>query len=357
MATARPPGSGIDGERPYTTAPMSGPSEAEPLAPGLATSIGSLPHEDAHAAAELVLHRHPALPAAPELPRRSTFEGMIERSVRALPEVQVDARGDLRLVDVLDAPPRPVFDEDAHAGLLTFLDLAASSPTPPRRVKVQTVGPLTLGVALAHAGMPVARAFRRAGELARAWAGAFEELVTARLPGTPMVLFLDEPALVLWRLGRGPLDHEAAVDLLSGALAAAACTTGVHACGAADLRLALEAGPRVLGLDVRREVIDAAAVIARHLDAGGWVAWGAVPTHRPVGQSCDPLWRELVTLWCELTRRGCDPVLLRTQGIVTPECGLAGHSQEQADHLLGLAREMANRVHDHAVAARLTVGA
>jgi methionine synthase II (cobalamin-independent) len=336
---------------------MSGPPEADPLAPGLATSIGSLPHRDAHAAAELVLRRHPDLPAAPELPCRSTFERTVERSLLALPEVEVSANGDIRVVDVLDAPPRAVFDDTAQAGLLAFLDAAASAPSPQRRVKVQTAGPLTLGVALQHAGMPVARAFRRAGELARAWAVALEELVSARLPGTPMVLFLDEPALVLWRLGRGPLDHEAAVDLLSGALAAAGCTTGVHTCGAADLRLALEAGPRVLGLDVRREVVEDAAAIARHLDAGGWVAWGAVPTHRPVGQSCDPLWRDLVTLWCELTRRGCDPVLLRTQALVTPACGLAGHSEEQADHLLGLARQMAHRVHDHAVAARLTVGA
>jgi hypothetical protein len=351
------PTSGIHGEPPYTTAPMSDPPEAEPLAPGLATSIGSLPHQDAHAAADLVLRTHPALPAAPELPRRSVLEGMIERSVRALPEIRVAPDGEIRLVDVLDAPPGPVFEEAAHAGLLAFLDAAASSSAPPRRVKVQTAGPLTLGVALQHAGMPTARAFRRGGELARAWAEALEELVTARLPGTPLVLFLDEPALVLWRLGRGPLDHEAAVDLLSGALAAAGCTTGVHACGAADLRLALEAGPRVLGLDVRHEVVDDAAAIARHLDAGGWVAWGAVPTHRPVGQSSDPLWRELVTVWCELTRRGCDPVLLRTQALVTPACGLAGHGEEQSRHLLGLARQMAHRVHDHAVAARLTVGA
>jgi hypothetical protein len=144
---------------------------------------------------------------------------------------------------------------------------------------------------------------------------------------------------------------------LSGALAAAACTTGVHACGDADLRLALEAGPRIIGVEVSHALVEDAATIARHLDAGGWVAWGAVPTNRPVGQSCDALWRELVTVWCELTRRGCDPVSLRTQALVTPACGLAGHDEGQAEHLLGLARQMAHRVHDHAVAARLTVGA
>jgi hypothetical protein len=282
---------------------------------------------------------------------------MIERSVCALAEVELRPDGGVALVDAEEAPVRPVVSADAHGGLLAFLDAAAALPSPPRRVKVQTAGPLTLGVVLQRAGMPPARAFRRGGELARAWASTIEELVTARLPGTGIVLFLDEPALVLWRNGRDPLEYEAAVDLLSGALAAAGCTTGVHACGAANRRLALEAGPRVLGIDVSHDVVDDAATIARHLDADGWVAWGAVPTARPVGESADPLWRELVTLWCELTRRGCDPVRLRTQALVTPACGLTGHGEEQAEHLLCLARQMAHRVHDHAVAARLTVGA
>jgi hypothetical protein len=283
---------------------------------------------------------------------------MVARAVRALPEVHVEPDGTFRVDWSTDeAPVEPVLDDVAHAGLLAFLDAAARAPEPPRRVKVQTVGPLTLGVALQRAGMPQTRAFRRAGELARAWAATLEETVTERLPQSLPVLFLDEPALVLWRRGRGPLDHEAAVDLLSGALAAAACTTGVHACGDSDLRLALEAGPRIIGVEVSHALVEDAATIARHLDAGGWVAWGAVPTNRPVGQSCDPLWRELVTVWCELTRRGCDPVSLRTQALVTPACGLAGHDDGQAEHLLGLARQMAHRVHDHAVAARLTVGA
>jgi hypothetical protein len=283
---------------------------------------------------------------------------MVARAVRALPEVHIEPDGTFRVDWSTDeAPVEPVLDDVAHAGLLAFLDAAARAPEPPRRVKVQTVGPLTLGVALQRAGMPQTRAFRRAGELARAWAATLEETVTERLPQSLPVLFLDEPALVLWRRGRGPLDHEAAVDLLSGALAAAACTTGVHACGDSDLRLALEAGPRIIGVEVSHALVEDAATIARHLDAGGWVAWGAVPTNRPVGQSCDPLWRELVTVWCELTRRGCDPVSLRTQALVTPACGLAGHDEGQAEHLLGLARQMAHRVHDHAVAARLTVGA
>ena len=154
-------------------------------------------------------------------------------------------------------------------------------------------------------GVEPARAFRRAAETARAWAVALEELVSTRLPGAGLVLFFDEPALVQWRRGRGLLEREAAIDVLSGALAAAECTTGVHVCGDGDLGLALEAGPQVVGIEVRAELVRDAVPIARFLDGDGWIAWGAVPTDRPVGESADPHWRHLAEVWCELTRRGC----------------------------------------------------
>lgn len=47
---------------------------------GLATSIGSLPHTDPRAAAELVLEIQPRLPAAPSLPNRSGVERMLAQA-------------------------------------------------------------------------------------------------------------------------------------------------------------------------------------------------------------------------------------------------------------------------------------
>ncbi len=172
-----------------------------------------------------------------------------------------------------------------------------------------------------------------------------------------MLLFLDEPALVLWKRNIAPLEREQAVDLLSGALAAATCTTGVHVCGDGDLRIAFEAGPQVLGVPVSDALIADADILSRHCDADGWIAWGAVPTDQPIGESADALWRRLAGVWCELTRRGCDPLRLRTRGLITPACGLAGHGVTQAERALRLAAEIAGRVGDQSVAARLTVGA
>jgi methionine synthase II (cobalamin-independent) len=331
---------------------------ASVLPAGAATAIGSLPHRDARQAAALVLRCLPELPAAPELPRRSACETMVSRWAGAIPEVDVDPDGALS-ISARDCgePVAPVLDRERHDGLLTFLDLAAAQSKAPAHVKLQVTGPLTLGVALVHAGMPLGRAFVRAVEAARTWGRLLEREVAQRLPGTDVVIFFDEPALVQWRTDDPPLDRETATDLLSAALAAPSCETGVHVCGAGNVRLALDAGPDILAIDVSELDVDDAFSLSRFLEAGGTIAWGAVPTDRPVGESASPLWKALVDVWCELTKRGCDPIRLRDQALVTPACGLAGHGASQAERALRLAREIGNRVLDQSAATRLTVGA
>jgi hypothetical protein len=336
---------------------MSPTLRAPVLVPGVATGVGSLPHDDPVAAAELVLRRLPELPAAPQLPARDPREGMLAQWLGALPEVSVAADGSFTVVHDSDAAPHCDFADGGHDGLLTFLEVAAAREKPPVRVKAQVTGPLTLGMALHAAGVPAPRAFRRAAEVTRAWSVAVEELVGARLPDAGLVLFFDEPGLVSWHRGNEPLDRESAIDVLSGALASVDCVTGVHVCSDGDVALALEAGPEVLGVEVNDDLVRHTVSLARFLDGDGWIAWGAVPTDRPVGESADPHWRTLARVWCDLTRRGCDPVPLRTRGLITPACGLAGYGASQAERVLGIARELAARVHDQAVAARLTLGA
>lgn len=333
-------------------------SHAAVFAPGLASGIGSLPHVDVAEGAEVSLRLQPRLPATPQLPMRDAREGVVAQWVGALPEVLLAPDGSF-VVDCsrMDEAVEPEATRTTHGGLLAFVDACSRRAESPPRIKTQLVGPLTLGVALARAGFPSGVAFRRAAETVGAWARSLEDLLALRLPRTAVLMFLDEPALVLWRGDDPPIEREQAVDLLSGALAATTCATGVHVCGDGDLRLAFEAGPDVLGVPATDALIADADVLARHLDADGWVAWGAVPTDRPIGESADALWRDLVSVWCELTRRGCDPLRLRTHGIVTPACGLAGHGPSQAERALRLAVNIAGRVGDQAVAARLTVGA
>jgi hypothetical protein len=210
---------------------------------------------------------------------------------------------------------------------------------------------------LDDAGASAETAFPLAARVARAWTRALEQLVALSLPNARAVVFFDEPALVRWRDAEPPVEREVAIDLLSTALAAATGASGVHVCGRSDLRLALDAGPNIVHFDTALFDIDDASALSRFLEGDGWVAWGAIPTHKPVGEQPQPLWKALLDLWCELTRRGCDPVRLRAQALVAPACGLAGHGASQAERAMLLAREIGNRVHDHAAATKLAVGA
>jgi hypothetical protein len=352
MGLQDPPQTASGGDQDHTT-------ERFPLRPGLAASVGSLPHTDASEAARLVLELHPRLPAAPQLPGRDPHEGMIAQAARGLRGVTVDRHGAIVVEPGLLDPGAPVevaIDEVGHAGLLAFLDAAAGRTEP---VKVQLTGPVTLGLALVEAGAPASTAFAVALPAVQAHGRALVARVRRQLPDAPLVVVLDEPGLTAVGHDGYPLDAEATIDLLSGALAVleSEAVTGVHCCGPTDLRLLAQAGSTLISVPATPDLVQSAGVISTFLERGGWFAWGAVPTHGPVGDDPDRLWRALTGLWCELVRQGCDPALLRRQGIVTPACGLAGHGASQAERALRLAAEIAGRVHDQAVAARLSVGA
>ena len=87
-----------------------------------------------------------------------------------------------------------------------------------------------------------------------------------------------------------------------------------------------------------------------YLERDGWIAWGAVPTDVPIATDSEPLWERLVHVWSALVRGGCDPVRLRSQALLAPACGLAGHDIADAERAMRLARELGDRVRDGAAA-------
>jgi hypothetical protein len=289
---------------------------------------------------------------------RSFLEGMVAQAARGIQGVTVTRGGievDPSRLDP-EAPVDPCLDGAGHAGLLALLSLVAGRTEP---IKVQLTGPVTLGLALIEAGAEPQVAFRVAANAVRTQGAALVALCRQRLPQAPLLAFLDEPGLTALA-GGIPLDVDATTDLLSGALAVLEpeATTGVHCCGPTDWRLVSAAGPTVLSLPATAEaVLPAAVALSSHIERGGWVAWGAVPTHEPLGTDVDRLWRRLTALWCELVKSGCDPVQLRAQALVTPACGLAGHGISQTSRSLRLASELADRVSDQAIAAQLSMGA
>jgi methionine synthase II (cobalamin-independent) len=327
---------------------------------GTASSIGSLPHRHVDAAVALAMAACPDLPAAPSLPGRDCREGMLAQGAWGLRGIEIGADGAIRLVGDLD-PDDPFTDDPGIDGpafnaLRAFLDANRHRAAP---LKVQLTGPVTLGLALVEAGAPVDVAFATAGTAVAQRAEAMLEAALRMAPLAPQVAFVDEPGLVALSRPGFPLATDDALDLVSRALAAVEpfAVTGLHCCADTDWRLAMATGPQIVSLPVAPSIVEHAGALGVHLDRGGWVAWGAVPTSRPVGDSSDRLWRTLSDTWCELVQRGCDALRLREQALVTPECGLAGHDAVQAEHILALTVDLAERVRRQSFGVRLSVGA
>jgi hypothetical protein len=333
------------------------------LSTGLATSIGSLPHTDPDAAATAVLDRHPDLPAAPQLPARSAREGMVAQAAQGIPGVSVLDDGSLQVdaenVESALAEGVPVdgaLRASEYGGLLRFLERIEGRRGP---VKLQLTGPVTLGLALARAGVACRPAFAIAADAVQVRARALLDQVARHAPGAPVVAFIDEPSLAVVDHPGFPLPAHAVVDMLTNALASlhGAAATGVHCCGPTRWNMVLEAGPDILSLPVALAGGLEPAAVGSFLSAGGWVAWGAVPTDAPVSDDVSFLWRRLLGVWSDLVRGGCPSLPLRERALVTPACGLAGHGPTQADRALALTVQFGDRMREQATSRRLTIGA
>jgi hypothetical protein len=336
------------------------------IANGVTVGIGSLPHRDLDAGIRFALEAT-AIPTVPSLPKRSPAEGIIVQAMLGIEGVTVGQYGaisvDLNRIDPI-ADVSTDLQHDAFAGFRRFLELAAIRHADPdlgpiEAVKWQLVGPVTLGMALLRAGVPVHDAFDVSVRAVRSHVQHLLDAVEAALPGCRQLVFIDEPDMVDLTDAHFPIAPDTAIDLVSGALAAIESRglSGLHVCGDADWPSMIAAGPQILSIPVGTSIVEAAGYLQQFLARGGIVAWGAVHTDGPISTTVERPWRQLTQLWCQLVERGCDQVLLRTQSIVTPECGLGMHSPSVAERVHRITAEVSRRVHDQATATRFVLGA
>jgi hypothetical protein len=317
------------------------------LRPGTATGVGSLPHRSAAEAVQFAITEYD-VPAIPSLPRRCPAEGMIAQAVVGINGVTAGQYGSIA-VDVAAVDPYAAVitdvSTDSFSGLRRFLDHAVSIGLD-GPVKWQFVGPVTLGVALARAGLPDDVAFAVAARAVRSHVAALSVAVATALPRSPQIVVIDEPWFGQLFTPGFPIAPDPAIDLLSGAMASVSgvATVGVHCCGDADVASLLAAGPDMLSIPARPAVTKAAGYLARFLESGGRIAWGVVATDGPMFVSPDRHWRELAELWAELDRRGVDGTLLRERSLVTAHCGLGLHTPVVAERVCRSVREIGRRI-------------
>lgn len=318
-----------------------------------ATGVGSMPGTDPGEAVRVVLGELPDLPFLPELPARGPHADLAGRSAALLVDLAVDLQPTgWRLV------PRASRDGRRARDLLSRdLDAleGATQAGPPAALKLQAAGPWTLAALLE----------RPRGDRALADHGAVDDLVQslaeglrrhladvgARLPGTRLVLQLDEPSLpavlgggIPTASGFGRLrspSRQRVREILAAVLAVAPDTV-VHCCAPQPpVELLHEAGAGAVSLDATVLTPRDDEAIGVAVEGGSGLLLGVVPAVDPRPADLTAITEPVRVLW---NRLGFDPDRLPSTVVITPTCGLAGASPGRARQALAACTEIARRL-------------
>lgn len=332
-------------------------AEGADLPFGLASAVGPVPFASADDAVAFALRR----PRYPTVPVTSDPSASLwAQAVSGLDDgIGPDAAG-------ADLSGPAFAAAHAFVDALAHLDVASV----PVAIRVPVLGPVTVASELRRLGRPAEDADRIAVEVVSARAVALLGLIRAAgavsgSAAAPVVsVVLEEPGLVGSMhptYPRRPAEIRSLLDPVIDALDRAAPSRslliGVHVAGPCDWPSVIGSGASLLCVPVDRTVSGWAPLFGDLLDRGGRICWGVVPVDRPLGRSTDRYWRRLVALWTAMVAEGVDPMALRLRSSFSPADGLDAFGPSQAELVMELTAEVAERVSHQAVAARLSLGA
>ena len=316
-----------------------------------ATGIGSLPGTDPREAVRTVLGELPDLPFLPELPARGQHADLAGRSAALLAGLRVDLQpAGWRLTTGHSR------DGARARDLLSYdLDALQEAADHPPAFKVQCAGPWTLAALLElPRGDRVLADPGAVADLAQSLAeGLRAHLadVAARLPGTTLVLQLDEPSLpavlgggIPTASGFGRLRAPVAsrvVELLREVLTVAEHTV-VHCCAPhVPVALLRKAGAAAISLDGTLLTPRDDDGLGEAVESGAGLLLGVVPALDAPLSDLPAMMSPVQALW---RRLGQSPESLSSAVVITPTCGMAGASPGHARRALQACVEIARRL-------------
>lgn len=347
---------------------------------GTATGIGSLPHTGAEAALRLIFTHFPDAPHWPQLPACGREEGFVHQSLYALEKMELlQTKGSpLFFCDLEDDWPAKLerfynlclqaasgveealrffaFPKGGADGFYSFLEkqpLPVDS-APPRYIKGQISGPLSLGLQLTGGDHTAAFYHPELREiitrnlclLARWQVRALKRF------SCPVLIFIDEPALLSY--GQSTyvsLSREHIQDSLREvihAIAAEGAYAGVHCCSGVDWSILFELPLHVVNFDAYSyfpSLLVYSEELQAFLQRGGCLGWGLVPTAPGIETEDSERLQQIFVRDIErLCKKRVAGELLREQYMLTPSCGAAALTVSQAEKVYRLTAELRQRL-------------
>ncbi len=335
---------------------------------GLATGIGSLPHQDADSALDLIFNYIPDIPFWPQLPKRVSREGMVAQFSENLPFLKINQNGlNFKAPDAKDKELEVFYEriiandldyfkisQDFALGLHKFyqrlekLDLKDIN-----FIKCQVTGPFTFaasikdenGVALLHNAVFMQAILK--GLLMKAlWQIKFFKKFAKTI-----IMFIDEPYLAAFGSAYTPLNREEVIKGLSEftkAIKAEDNLVGVHCCGNTDWSIFTEvSGIDIINFDAfgfLEKFVLYADNLKGFINRGGIICWGIVPTQDFSGQEAEFLTNKLYGGISALVNKGLDKNLLMENLLISPACGLGTLEKEKSKKIFKVLSEVSQAV-------------
>ncbi len=327
---------------------------------GLATGIGSLPHQDAQAALELVFKYCPQIPFWPQLPKRDIREGMLAQFSENLPGLKLSANGLVFSGADKDKGLEVFYEKiisgdkayfrvspDYARGLYAFqeklrgLDLKSI-----RAIKGHLTGPFTFaaglkdesGAALLHDPVFM-QAMIKGLSMKALWQIDFFREFKKKI-----IIFIDEPYLACFGSAYTPLNREEVVRVLteiSAAIKEEDVLVGVHCCGNTDWSIFTEiASIDIINFDAfgfLERFCLYAKDLQKFLRDGKYICWGIVPTQELAeAVTAEGLENRILTGLDILAGKGLEKDLALGQLLLSPACGLGSLDTEKAGRIFRL---------------------
>ncbi len=260
------------------------------------TGIGSLPHEDARRACELI-QESCTIPFWPQFPRLAFEQGMVAQYTEGFPAIRIDTQKQRIWVDKNDSESISRFYETytEHAAIPISPQWATGLVEMERHVfgrrfpcfKGHVTGPLTFTLGIKDNDGKDIYYDEELREIALMLLAAKARWQVQRLKefAQQVIIFIDEP--MLSALGSSSylgISTDEAFGLLRriiGDIKAAGAITAIHCCGKADWEMVFDTGIDIVNFDAYT-YFDTLNLyherIAQHIAGGGLLAWGIVPT-------------------------------------------------------------------------------
>ncbi|MCL2665366.1 MAG: hypothetical protein FWE82_07125 [Defluviitaleaceae bacterium] len=338
----------------------------------LSTAIGSMPFFSEKKAVEVSLSRLDA-PIWPQLPKHGLYEQMEIQYSENLPRAVIDEQKSRMYFDTTGDYSDEFADFYAQymevdeggsldgfaisqkysRGVYALLDALKDGGKRPW-VKVQTTGPCSFALTIVDEN-----------KRAVFYNEEFRDVIVKGLAmkcrwqlqkfapyAENMICFIDEP--ILSAFGSSTYvsvkrdDVVALVAEMVEAVHAEKALAGVHCCGNTEWSILMDAGVDIVNFDAfeyGETIAIYADAVKKHLDRGGMLAWGVVPTSVKIReQTAESLEVQLEAMMDNLAAKGVNKEIIVKQALITPSCGTGSMDEADAERVFDLLEQLTRKM-------------